>query len=72
MEPATKLEIGDLVVKNPKTHVPNDFNWWGRGLGIGEVVEPPFEMEDWEADVRWPAGRCFEEARQLIKVGKKS
>lgn len=72
MAPTPKLKIGDLVVKNPKTFVPNDFDWWGRGFGIGEVVRPPFEMGDGGVDVRWPTGRCFEEVRQLIKVGEKN
>ena len=61
-----KFNIGDKVVKNEKTWVVNDFDNWGRGIGIGIVVEPPFEMEEYEVDIRWPGGRCFEDTRGLI------
>jgi hypothetical protein len=60
------FEVGDRVVKNPATWQPNDFDSWGRGLGVGIVVEPPFEMDPGEVDVRWPSGRCFEDAVQLL------
>jgi hypothetical protein len=63
-----KLKPGDKVIKNEKNWIPNDFDNWGRGIGIGIVVEPPFELENNEVDVRWPAGRCFETVDQLIKV----
>jgi hypothetical protein len=63
-----KLKIGDKVKKNPETWVKNDFDSWGRGEGIGEVVEPPFDLEDYDVDVRWPEGRCFEKVSGLLKV----
>ncbi len=62
------FNIGDKVVKNEETWEPNDFDNWGRGIGVGQIVEPPFEMEDGEVDVRWEGGRCFEFTHQLRKV----
>jgi len=63
----SNLNVGDEVVKNEETWIPNDFDSWGRGIGIGIVVEPPFPLDD-AVDVRWPDGRCFEEINQLIKI----
>ncbi|MFM8175622.1 MAG: hypothetical protein ACKN81_18945, partial [Pirellulaceae bacterium] len=64
MEPnESKLvfRIGDRVVKNPAAWRPNALDAWGRGEGVGVVVEPPFAIDDLElVDVRWPAGRCME------------
>lgn len=65
------MNIGDKVIKNEKTWIPNDFDGWGRGIGVGILVEPPFELPDEEVDVRWPAGRCFEFVEQLIKIEAK-
>ena len=60
---------GDRVVKDPATWRPNDFDAWGRGVGIGVVVEPPFRVDDiGEVDVRWPKGRCFEPIDGLLLV----
>ncbi len=59
------MKPGDKVIKNPDTWIPNDFDSWGRGLGVGEVVEPPFELDADVVDVRWEGGRCFEETNQL-------
>lgn len=61
-----KFSRGDRVIKNPATWVANDFDRWGRGEGVGVVVEPPFHMKDHEVDVRWPHGRCFETTDQLL------
>ena len=60
------FQVGDCVRKNAERWVPNDFDSWGRGEGIGQVVEPPFELDDDMVDVRWPAGRCFERVDQLL------
>ncbi len=60
------FHVGDRVIKNPATWQPNAFDSWGRGLGVGVVVEPPFPLDPNEVDVRWPAGRCFEEAAGLL------
>ena len=61
------FEVGSFVKKNPATWVSNDFDSWGRGVGIGKVVEPPFELDPSEdVDVRWPAGRCFEKVSGLL------
>lgn len=55
------FRIGDRVVKNPAAWRPNALDAWGRGEGVGVVVEPPFAIDDLElVDVRWPAGRCME------------
>ncbi len=58
--------VGDRVVRNPATWQPNEFDSWGRGVGVGVVVAPPFALGPDEADVRWPGGRCFEWAAQLL------
>jgi len=57
---------GDRVVKNPPTWKPNEFDSWGRGVGVGVVVESPIPMGDSEVDVRWPGGRCFEDTAGLL------
>lgn len=61
-----EFKVGDRVVRNERNWVPNEFDSWGRGVGIGEVVAPPFELEPDSVDVRWPAGRCFEFVSQLL------
>lgn len=59
--------IGDKVIKNPATWVANAFDAWGRGVGVGEVVEPPHATDDLGlVDVRWPAGRCAERRDGLL------
>lgn len=63
-----KFKIGDRVVKNDANWIVSEFDDWGRGVGIGVVVEPPFELEENEVDVRWDGGRCFEFTNQLIKI----
>jgi hypothetical protein len=60
------FEVGDRVVRNPATWQPNDFDSWGRGVGVGLIVEPPFPLDPREVDVRWPGGRCFESVEQLL------
>lgn len=55
-----ELPVGTRVVRHPALWQPNEFDSWGRGEGVGVVVEPPFPLDPGEVDVRWPAGRCFE------------
>jgi hypothetical protein len=63
------FSVGDMVIKNPATWVPNDFDSWGRGIGVGEVVEPPFPMDHLGmVDVRRPAGRCSERCNGLLRA----
>lgn len=59
------FKVGDKVVKNPDTWIPNAFDEWGRGKGVGIIIPSPEGFEDL-LDVRWPDGRCFEEANQLL------
>ncbi len=33
--PLHRFKIGDRVVKNPQTWQKNEFDGWGRGLGVG-------------------------------------
>ena len=63
---------GDRVVRNSSTWQPNAFDAWGRGVGVGVVVEPPFPLGPEEADVRWPGGRCFEWTDQLLPAPPES
>lgn len=66
-EIASGFQSGDRVVKNPDTWEPNAFDAWGRGEGVGVVVDPPFQVDDLKlVDVRWPAGRCFEPLAGLL------
>ena len=66
-----KFKPGDRVKKNEDTWEPSDFDLWGRGVGIGIVVDPPFEMGSNDCDVRWKGGRCFENNNQLLPYESK-
>ena len=65
------FRIGDRVIKNPVTWKPNSFDEWGRGEGVGVVVEPPFDLDGRAVDVRWPHGRCFEDIDGLLPAPAK-
>lgn len=67
-----RLAIGDRVRRNPETWERSDLDSWGRGVGVGEVVEPPFSLDDGQVDVRWPGGRCFELVTQLMLADEES
>ena len=62
------FQIGDRVVKNPETWVWNEFDSWGRGIGVGVILDPPFPLGTEDADVLWPGGRCFEAVSGLVLV----
>lgn len=61
-----QFKIGDKVSRHPINWIPSAFDEWGRGLGIGVVEEPPFDLDGVAVDVRWPSGRCFENLDQLV------
>lgn len=65
-----EFRVGEYVKKNPETWQPNEFDSWGRGVGVGQIVEPPFEMVNGQVDVRWPGGRCFENVLELLPATK--
>ena len=65
---ADSFNIGDQVVKNPKTWRYDDYSGWGRGEGIGTIVEPPFVLQPGSVDVSWPTGRCFEYVKELLRA----
>ena len=45
----------------------SDFDGWGRGQGVGIIVQAPYDVSDVNmVDVRWPGGRCFEAVDQLL------
>lgn len=60
------FKVGDMVVKNPKTWRHDEVSTWGRGQGIGRIVEPPFPLQPDSVDVVWPTGRSFEKVQQLL------
>ena len=67
------FQPGDRVIKNPATWRGSEFDTWGAGVGVGVVVEPPFDVSDLgEVDVKWPAGRAFQHESELLlfRVGK--
>ena len=65
-----EFKIGDYVKRNFETWVPNNFDVWGRWIGIGLVFEAPFSTTRNQVDVRCPGGRCFEHLVQLLPATK--
>jgi len=58
------FKVGDKVIKNKEFYTTSEFDSWGRGKGIGIVLEV---FEDY-VDVRWPAGICYEDFDQIKKA----
>ena len=65
------LQIGDKVTKNPTTWIADDVDAWGRGIGVGEIVDAQGSTADLgAAAVHWPAGRCMERLDGLQSAPK--
>lgn len=64
------FEVNDKIVKNEENWIPNDFDSWGRGEGVGLIVEVYPESNSSYVDVRWPGGKCWENIDQ-IKIYKR-
>ena len=63
------MKVGDKVIKNPDTWIADERDEFGfRGVGIGIIVEPPFDLDEGWIDVRWEDGRYFEYTEHLIKI----
>ena len=62
----TQFKIGDRVRANPATWLPTEQDQFGRGVGIGIIVVPPFFLEPEFADVRWVGDRSFEHVSRLL------
>ena len=60
-----EFKEGDRVIKNEENWIWNEFDSWGRGEGIGQIVKI---TNDTLVDVRWPGGRCYEEIDQIKKI----
>ena len=65
---AQEFNIGDLVIPNPRTWQLNEEQAWGRGVGIGVIVEPPFPLQEGSVDVAWSSGRSFEKVSELLRA----
>ncbi len=61
-----EFKVGDQVIKHPEKWQWNEMSDWGRGKGIGIIVDPPFVLQEGSVDVAWPTGRCFEKVEQLL------
>ena len=68
MKDTQYFKIGDNVVKNKDFWVTNDFDQWGRGNGIGIIIE----VFDTHLDIRWPAGKCYEDFNQIKRTKNES
>lgn len=62
-----RFRMGDRVVKDPANWQASEFDAWGAGEGVGTVVEVTDDAEAGDVvDVRWPGGRCYRLARELL------
>ena len=61
-----RFEVGTRVVRSLETWKTNEFDSWGRGDGVGVVVEPPFTLAAHKVDIRWTSGSCFESTNQFL------
>lgn len=61
------FRIGDRVVKDPAGWRPSEFDAWGAGVGVGEVVAV---VDAETVDVRWPAGRCYQLGSEVRLAGE--
>ncbi len=61
------MKAGDKVVKDESNWIPNEFDSWGRGEGVGVIVEvfDDGEFSELTLDVRWPTGKCYENKNQI-------
>lgn len=57
---------GRKVIKNSEKWVENEFDKWGRGVGIGIVVKSCFDLKEGELDIKWPSGSCFENIEEVL------
>jgi len=64
--------VGQLVRLRPERWRDHASNWWGRAMGVGLVIAPPFDLDSGECEVAWPSGRCFELVRELEVVAPSS
>ncbi len=64
------MKVRDKVLKNPDRWIPSDFDAWGAGEGVGEILEvfPDIGL----VDVRWPAGKAFQYMYELTLLGATS
>ncbi len=63
-----KLAIGDRVRRRPVNWERDERDDFGRGLGVGVVVEPGEALPEGEVYVEWPRGWTVEPETQLERV----
>lgn len=62
----TKFEIGEKVIKDEKNWISNEFDSWGRGVGVGVIDSYSNNIE--EIYVKWINGRSLEKLDQIVRV----
>jgi hypothetical protein len=55
------IKVYDKVIKNEGNWVPNEFDAWGRGVGIGEIISIVGNY----GQIRWPNGIHLENLSHL-------